>query len=256
MTNKAKRWGAVLLAVGLAGGLGACGDDDDDDTAAEDTSAESEGEDDDAALVAACEAYVALPEQIPDDGPPEDPEAAEALLADLEAGAPESVSGDVDTLVTALRDALGGNPEALTDEVFATYSSIGAGLVEECPADEIIEVDAVDYAFVGISETMPAGRVNVRFTNTSDAEEHELVVVRRNEGTTESLEELMELPEEEVEAKITDIGFTFAPPGGEGAAFLELEPGEYIAACFIPVGGAEDGPPHASQGMVTEFTVE
>ena len=33
-------------------------------------------------------------------------------------------------------------------------------------------------------------------------------------------------------------------------------PGEYAMVCFIPVGGAEDGPPHFTQGMVQEFIVE
>jgi hypothetical protein len=36
----------------------------------------------------------------------------------------------------------------------------------------------------------------------------------------------------------------------------ELEPGEYVMVCFVSVGGAEDGPPHFTQGMKYEFTVE
>ena len=51
------------------------------------------------------------------------------------------------------------------------------------------------------------------------------------------------------------------PPGEDGYAVVELEPGDYIALCFIPTGMTSDegpppeGPPHAMQGMVAEFTV-
>lgn len=53
------------------------------------------------------------------------------------------------------------------------------------------------------------------------------------------------------------------PPGEDGYAVVELEPGDYIAACFIPTGttsedgppAGEPGPPHALHGMVAEFTV-
>lgn len=33
------------------------------------------------------------------------------------------------------------------------------------------------------------------------------------------------------------------------------DPGSYIAVCFIPIGGGEEGPPHFTGGMVAEFDV-
>lgn len=49
---------------------------------------------------------------------------------------------------------------------------------------------------------------------------------------------------------------TFAEPGDEGSALVTLEPGDYAMVCFVPVGGGEDGPPHFTEGMLHEFTVE
>lgn len=64
-------------------------------------------------------------------------------------------------------------------------------------------------------------------------------------------------------------GFGFAPPDATDQTFADLEPGRYGALCFLPVGstpeavaaaeesGEEiDAPPHFTQGMLTEFTVE
>ena len=48
----------------------------------------------------------------------------------------------------------------------------------------------------------------------------------------------------------------FAPPGEGGSTLAELSAGDYAMICFIPVGGGEDGPPHFTQGMIHEFTVE
>jgi hypothetical protein len=45
---------------------------------------------------------------------------------------------------------------------------------------------------------------------------------------------------------------------------VDLEPGRYLVACFVPVGATQDaiesgkepdGPPHALQGMVAEMQV-
>lgn len=258
--TRTTRVATAVLAVVLGGGFAACGDDEDAaegstaTTAADAGGGEGGGGSD---LAAACDAYAAIPEQVPDDGPPEDPDAVEGLIADLEAGAPEAVQEDVATVAAALRAALGGDPEALDEEVFGTYTGIGAELIDVCPADEVLEVDALDYAFGGIPDTLPAGRVNVRLVNRSEADEaHEMLVLRRRDDETRSFDELLVLPQEEAEATVEELGFTFVPPGAEAGAFLDLEPGDYVAVCFVPVGGVDEGTPHAFEGMRREFTVE
>ena len=42
-------------------------------------------------------------------------------------------------------------------------------------------------------------------------------------------------------------------PGNTVWAVLDLEPGDYIAICFVP--DAESGAPHAMLGMIAPFTV-
>jgi hypothetical protein len=82
------------------------------------------------------------------------------------------------------------------------------------------------------------------------------VLVQRLPGTDETVDELLALPEDEVFSKVAMAGVVFADaPGAEATSMLDLEAGEYIALCFIPIGGAEEGPPHFTGGMVAEFTV-
>ncbi len=82
-----------------------------------------------------------------------------------------------------------------------------------------------------------------------------MVVFKKNDPN-QSTEELFALPEEEAMGLITFAGFAFASPGESSSSLLTLESGAYTMVCFIPVGGEEDGPPHFTQGMTAEFTVE
>jgi plastocyanin len=141
-------------------------------------------------------------------------------------------------------------------------SSAVIGQDEAPPA---IEITGVDYAFEGLQSSVPVG-TSFQFTN-GGAEFHEMVLVRRNEGMTDPLEELLELPDEELGDKLTIAGGLFAAVGQSSPALLTVDQaGDYIVICFIPQGttssfpsapgeGAE-APPHAALGMVGEFTVE
>ena len=111
----------------------------------------------------------------------------------------------------------------------------------------------------GVPDELSTGYHVVEFSNEGQ-EQHEMFALRFNEGTTETIDELFELPEDEVFGKITPVNATFAPPGGSSAVSWNLsEPGRYAIVCFIPTGSVGetegDGPPHFTQGMVHEFTV-
>jgi hypothetical protein len=85
--------------------------------------------------------------------------------------------------------------------------------------------------------------------------------VKIKDGVALSLEELLALGEEESEAMIETFGgAAFAPPTATSGTVLELTPGRWIYACFIPVGSVGEtegtGPPHAMEGMVGELIVE
>src|SRR3546814_18330875 len=79
----------------------------------------------------------------------------------------------------------------------------------------------------------------IRFTNDTEHDEpHEMVLFRRNDGVDDPIEDLLALPEDEVMSKVSMAGVVFADaPGSEAAAMLDLEPGSYVAICFIPPGG-------------------
>lgn len=155
----------------------------------------------------------------------------------------------------------------------------GAGGAE--PVGGTIEVTAIDYGFEGIPELVAPG-AEFTLTNASEGEVHEMIVIGIPAGETRTLEELLELPEEET-ADFPFQGVLIALPGEDavspetGDSTISVsEPGRYAVLCFIPQGadpalveeamasGEEsegppdmgDGTPHAFLGMAAEFTVE
>jgi uncharacterized cupredoxin-like copper-binding protein len=136
------------------------------------------------------------------------------------------------------------------------------------PAGPAITVVATDYHFGGLPTTVPVG-TTLSLVNEGQ-ELHELVMFRKNDGVTQSFEELLQLPDEEALQYVTMVGEMplFAAPGQTAEGVLALtQEGEYIALCFIPQGMTEfpsesadpssfpSGPPHFALGMVQTFTV-
>lgn len=141
-----------------------------------------------------------------------------------------------------------------------------ASAAPDTTSDETVTVTGIDYAFEGIPENATVG-TELAFVNEG-SEPHELIVMRRSEGTDQPLEELLQLPEEEAMQLVSEAGAIFAMPGETAEGTIALnEPGQYIALCFVPVGtspedveagpsaSGEHGPPHFVEGMVAEFTV-
>ena len=162
-------------------------------------------------------------------------------------------------------------------------------------ADMNVAVSGVEYAFVGLPQSVPVGST-LTFTNDG-AEIHEIVVNRLADGVTESFEELLALSESGVDLQAegyidTEFGdpMLLAVSGqtAEGGITLDQE-GRYVALCFIPTGldsakleelgvdlstlGPDTdpstlspevqafleevmaNPPHMAQGMIQEFVV-
>lgn len=232
-TTTLRRMAAPTLVLALVGA--ACSDSDD------------------ASLHAgACDAYAAVgasffgdPSEIPD------------LLGDLEAAMPADLQDDAGAYAAGLTASFEGDEAAMSDPAFVDASAaLGEAVYDGCETSETLDVTGIDYAFEDLPSEISAGRVALRFTNGTDHDEaHELVLLRKAEGTTEALDELLELPEEESMAKLTPVGVVFSDdPGGTATTLVDLEAGEYVAVCFIPTGG-EDGPPHAFEGMAAELEV-
>jgi uncharacterized cupredoxin-like copper-binding protein len=187
--------------------------------------------------------------------------------------------GDVDSVNAAIDDAIAAadpaieqtlvdlkeaaqpqfeNPELEGDETLALYEDTTQWAAENCDV-ATYDVSAVDYGFEGLPDELSTGYTIVNFSNTGQ-EMHEMFALRYNDDTTETIDQLFELPEEEAFSKITPVNAAFAPPGETSVVSWNLtEPGRYAIVCFIPVGsvgGAEgEGPPHFTQGMIKEFTV-
>jgi plastocyanin len=143
---------------------------------------------------------------------------------------------------------------------------------------EVIEVEMVDYEFIGVPETAEVGS-RITVVNNSQTEMHEVVALRLPDGEDRSLEELLQLPEDELDAllpEMPDMVLLAAPGGpqidavGDGTFTM---PGRYVLVCGIPAGvdpeeflaaaaendGPPDvagGPPHFALGMVAEITIE
>lgn len=171
-------------------------------------------------------------------------------------------------LATALLAACGGDAD---DSPTPTATDTAA-------AGEAVLVTAVDYAFEGLPGTLEAG-TKLELTNESTAEVHELVAIRLPDDETRSAEELLALPEEELEGMFTGppAAVLVAPPAQPGFAAAGdgtlTEPGRYLFACFIPTGAdpaafmaaaqespdgppdVDGGPPHFTEGMYAEATV-
>lgn len=263
--------GGVVVSALLAAG---CGDDD----ATSDTTAPGGAAADGASADVAdyCDATLALEtagEPDIDFATATDAEIAEAtrtfsqetlrpLADDVVATAPEAVVADIAVMSDALDEMIETGDFAAFDtpEVTAASNAQHAFDVESC-GWATTAVTAADYSFSGLPHEIDAGVTSFELTNGGN-ETHEMVVFRKNDGVTESFEELLAMPEDQATENVTMVGIAGpVPPGQPGYAVADLEPGEYIALCFIPVGTVNldgpppEGPPHFTQGMQHEFTV-
>ena len=229
-----------------------------------------------------CSAYATVAPAIT--GEPGDPAELESAIEELESNAPTAIAAQVETLATSLKEASaptdttatedtaaegtatdgtaadGGGEEGgpPSEEMLTSSAAVGFYAAENC-GDETLEVTARDYEFVGLPTTLTAGSYGIVLDNQG-TEWHEMILVKKNDGVTQTAQELLQLPEEEVFQYITNVGGAFAAPGEKTGMVAELTEGDYVAVCFIPVGtttldSTSEGPPHAMEGMVSEFSV-
>ena len=188
-----------------------------------------------------------------------EPEEIEAALDDAIAAAPAENADTIATLKEGAQAQLADPEGDASEETLQAYSSAIGWAADSCPGVEVIDVTATEYHYDGVPEALETGYKVINFSNEG-TEAHEMFTVRINDGVTETLEELLALPEEEALTKVTPVNAVFAMPGGSDVVSWNLaEPGNYAAFCFVPVGSVGetegDGPPHFTQGMVHEFTV-
>ena len=149
---------------------------------------------------------------------------------------------------------------------------------EEPASTDAVAVTAVDFSFEGLPAEVDAG-TTLTVRNESAAELHELVALRLPDEESRSVEQLLALPEAELEALFASPPalVVVAPPGEDGFVALGdgtlTDPGRYAVLCFIPTGAdpqayldqleanpeappqVDGGPPHFIAGMFSELTV-
>ncbi len=265
----ATRLGLALWALTLAVGGVACGNDDAGDSAEGDPTTTTA-----AAAKAAdtkfCRGVVAADVasfKMNGQGEP-DPRlvaAAKDALAPLEKLAPEAIKNDVASAVSDATSMFDGGDEP--DTFAPAMSSISSWVGDNCGFREV-KVVAEEYHLMGLPDELDAGPVLLRMDNRGK-QLHESMMMRLKDGEKRTTEELLALPEEEAQAAVDPMGGVFAQPGDDGTSTADLPAGRYLVICAIPVGltpeaiaasesgGGEPelGPPHFTQGMVHELTV-
>ena len=141
---------------------------------------------------------------------------------------------------------------------------------------EVLEVRGVDFGYAGLPAVVESGTA-ISFTNESDSELHEMVVIRLPDDEERTVEELVASPDlAELFPSVSTV--ILAPPGSDGIVAVGEarfgDPGRYAVICAIPTGAdpdeymaaaaqseggppeVEGGPPHFVNGMFAEVIVE
>lgn len=251
------------LSLSLVGGLAACGDDDEASPITTTTTAAAggyQGNPNATVSTEVCDALVAAQGALHQ--APREPDAMgpylEAEVSPHTQVLVDGLDGELAAAARTVHDSLselgaGGDPSILeSPELTGAQTEIGAALHDGCDW-ATVDLTAREYDFQGVPDELPAGRYGFALENVG-VEEHEMVLFRRNDGVTESFEELAELGDAMME-KVSFTGVAFGGPDTTSYAAVDLEPGTYFLVCFIPVGGGQDGPPHFLEGMQATLEV-
>lgn len=246
----------IATALASAGLVTGCGDDDTGGRADE-----------------ACDAFVAIDEASIND----DIGGAIAAIERFVATAPDDVAGQVEPVVPLLE----ADPEAASEsEEMAVAETASDDWARDNCADHTVELEAFNFAFPDLPAEIEAGRIAFTITNRSQTGEvHEALLLRKNDDVTGSAHDVLaaalegrKVSVENTLAALEHFAFVGAgivePPGADDydVIVVDLEPGEYILACLLPVdspahieayfsGEEVDGEYHLHRGMFAEFTV-
>jgi len=149
----------------------------------------------------------------------------------------------------------GADPE--TDPAAAGSTTPSASASDDAMSGDAT-FTATEYGFDGPA-TLPAGKVTITLVNEGE-EPHEMALfpVEEGRGPEDVIEYIEENPELDGPPPSWVIGEgtgTFAKPGKTAKPVsAKLEPGTYLAVCFVSTKQS-DGTPHAALGMISEIMV-
>jgi hypothetical protein len=192
--------------------------------------------------------------RVEDEPTPKQQRKIERLLGDIEENAPAELAEPVSVATEGVQSGNFDDPA-----VGEAVNTVDSWVADNC-GYQVVDVTAADYTFEGIPESLETGVTLFRFTNEG-AELHEMAVARIKGD--ESLEEILQLPEDEQDSKVQFVTHGFAAQGETSFAYAKLgKAGTYGAVCFLPVGStteeaieSAEGPPHVMEGMSAEFEV-
>ncbi len=143
------------------------------------------------------------------------------------------------------------HPRMLLLPALAAALAAGAPAAPAPRPPLVVTVVARDYRFE-LPATLPAGLTTFRLVNRG-RRVHHLALLRLPRGRTLA-EVRAALTAGGAEPRwLTDAGGPNAlDPGNEAEVVVELQPGRYVLACFVP---AADGAPGLAHGMLRELTV-
>jgi uncharacterized cupredoxin-like copper-binding protein len=148
-----------------------------------------------------------------------------------------------------------------------------------CGGDDAKTVTAADYRFENLPKSVDAG-TELTHKNSSSKELHELVAIRIPDTEKRSVDQLVKLPEAELDRLFSgDPAMVLLRPPGNADLIKAVgngkltEKGRYAVICAIPTGAdpaaylaasqnsqgppnVPGGPPHFTQGMYGEITVK
>lgn len=220
--------------------------------------------------LAFCDHYIDLSSALGEGPNEEDPQAwvtsVSVTLEAMSTAPPDEIADAVEGVTSALVEPIAQLDEERffaateSEEYQADTEVLNRFATSECDVASI-EVTAIDYVYDADLEGLEPGMVAFDFSNEG-TEFHEMALIRINDGVDATIQELLELPDEEAEQQTTFMGISFAAPGTGSTMFADLEEGRYVFICFIPTGSTSleaaetaEGPPHFTQGMVKEFEV-
>lgn len=204
-------------------------------------------------------------------------------------GGPGSIGGGITT--TVIQDVPAGNyvflclipdedgiPHAAKGMALPVTVTQGTSTATPPTADGTIEL--VDFHFMGLPESVPAGRYIWEVKN-SGQQLHEIVIYKNAPGVTfEQVQAILMASEATPAAEMGDMDHSGTPmaaqvegspaaaqgapfvgvngwapafPGASGWMIADLEAGDYFAICFVP--DPASGAPHFALGMIQQLTV-
>jgi hypothetical protein len=148
-----------------------------------------------------------------------------------------------------------------TGQPVSAASSESSSSESEAPATgatlDVIAAEPASNTFVfdtaGVTN-LPAGIVNVTFTNSTPEKAHELRIVRIRDGNFHAYENAVRSQGEAASAGLADeiANTSVQQPGSDATLTVTLTPGVYALVSFAP---AEGGKVDAQLGMVRQLDI-